>query len=110
MKLLFDQNLSPHLVGRLADLYPGSEHVSRIGLDRASDEAVWDYARDNEYSIVTRDTDFSELSVLRGSPPKVLWIRIGNCTTGQIEALLRAHHGAIEAFKDDAAAGVLMLL
>ena len=110
MKLLFDQNLAPSLVSRLVDLYPESEHVYLVGLDRASDEAVWDYARDNDYLIVTRDTDFSELSVVRGSPPKVLWVRIGNCTTGQIEALLRAHHAAIEAFNDDAGSRVLMLL
>ncbi len=110
MKLLLGQNLSPRLVARLADLFPDSQHVSDLGLERASDRAVWDYARDHGYLIVTRDSDFSELSVLRGSPPKVLWVRIGNCTTGQIEALLRAHHAAIAAFGDDATAGVLMLL
>ena len=57
MKLLFDQNLSPKLVNWLADLYPGSSHVLSLGLDRASDEAIWEYARDHGYAIVTKDAD-----------------------------------------------------
>ena len=57
MKLLLDQNLSPRLVARLADLFPDSQHVSDLGLERASDQPVWDYTRDHEYLIVTRDTD-----------------------------------------------------
>jgi len=83
MKLLFDRNLSPRLVNRLADLYPGSQHVSFIGLDQADDRTVWEYANQNDFTVVTRDSDFSELSVLRGFPPKIIWIRRGNCSTNQ---------------------------
>ena len=42
MKLLFDQNLSPKLVTRLADLFPGSLHVQSAGLDQADDEKIWE--------------------------------------------------------------------
>jgi predicted nuclease of predicted toxin-antitoxin system len=61
--LLLDQNLSPRLVDRLADIYPGSVHVSTVGLAEASDRVVWDFARQNEYMIATKDADFSELVV-----------------------------------------------
>jgi predicted nuclease of predicted toxin-antitoxin system len=72
MKLLLDQNLSPRLVSRLADLYPDFQHVSFLGLDQADDRAIWEYANQNDFTVVTRDSDFSELSVLRGFPPKVV--------------------------------------
>jgi predicted nuclease of predicted toxin-antitoxin system len=91
MKLLFDQNLSPRLVELLADCYPASTHVLTHSLDCASDEAVWAFAREHGYTLVTKDSDFHELSVLRGSPPKVVWIRVGNCSTIRIEAILRKH-------------------
>jgi len=80
--LLFDQNLSPRLVTRLTDVYPNSLHVDTLGLGTSSDRDVWEYARLNAFIIVTKDADFSELSVLLGTPPKVIWIRRGNCYTG----------------------------
>ena len=62
MKLLFDHNLSPRLVNRLADIYPNSNHLFNLNLDTAEDSFVWKYARDNDLTIVTKDSDFSELS------------------------------------------------
>jgi predicted nuclease of predicted toxin-antitoxin system len=109
LKLLFDQNLSPKLVIRLTDLFPGSSHVMSLGLDCASDGAVRDYARDHGYAIVTKDADDNSLAVIRGFPPKLLWLLIGNCTTAQVEALLRANHASIEAFEQDRTVGTLCL-
>lgn len=109
MKLLFDQNLSPRLVSRLADLYPDSQHVSFLGLDQADDLAVWEYANQNDFTVVTRDSDFSELSVLRGFPPKVIWIRRGNCSTNQIEEILRSHNEEITQFNKNINFGILIL-
>ncbi len=107
MKLLFDQNVSPRLVTRLADLFPGSAHMYTLGLDRTSDEDVWRYASEHDFVVVTKDADFSEMSLLRGFPPKIVWIRIGNCTTQQIEDLLRNHHEEIERMNDDPECGIL---
>ena len=107
MNLLFDENLSPHLVERLADLYPDCVHVTRVGLERAPDEAVWRYARDNALTIVTKDADFGEMSVLLDSPPKVIWIRRGNCSTSEIATILRARYEAIVAFHNDPNEAVL---
>ena len=109
MKLLFDQNVSPQLVSRLADLFPGSSHVQQAGLDCASDDHVWEYARLNGFVIVTKDEDYSNLSVLRGSPPNIIWLQIGNCTTAQVEALFRDRFGEIEAFENDPSVGTLVL-
>ncbi len=109
MRLLFDHNLSPRLVAHLADIFPGSEHVHALGLHEASDRAVWQFAREQGYTIVSRDADFSELTVLEGFPPRVVWIRRGNCSTAEIEAVLRDHREAIEQLDGDPASGVLTI-
>jgi predicted nuclease of predicted toxin-antitoxin system len=109
MKLLFDQNLSPKLVGRLADLFPDSAHVQSVGLDQSTDDDIWEHARLNGFAVVTKDEDYNNLSVLRGSPPKVLWLQTGNCTTAQVEAVFRARFSDIEAFEKDPLAGTLVL-
>lgn len=80
MKLLLDQNLSHRLVARIEDLYPESSHVSYHNLDTAPDEHVWAFARDNGYTIVSKDSDLSEISLVHGFPPSVIWIRRGNCS------------------------------
>ena len=109
MKLLFDQNLSPKLVSRLADLFPGSSHVQSEGLDCADDEQIWQHALRNGFAIVTKDEDYNNLSVVRGNPPKVLWLQTGNCTTAQVESLFRARFADIETFEADPSAGTLVL-
>jgi predicted nuclease of predicted toxin-antitoxin system len=110
MKLLLDQNLSPRLIARLTSVYPGISHVSLVGLDRAPDSAVWDYARANGFAIVTKDSDFNDMSVLRGVPPKVIWLRLGNCTTDMFEQVLRRAHTQVTAFENDDAVNVRELL
>ncbi|HEX8282159.1 MAG TPA: DUF5615 family PIN-like protein [Pyrinomonadaceae bacterium] len=109
MKLLFDHNLSPHLIKRLADLYPDSSHVYLLGLDQSGDEEVWEFARRGGFLIVTKDADFSDLCLLFGFPPKVVWIRRGNCETAAIEAILRNHHDDIKTLERDEVVGVLTL-
>jgi predicted nuclease of predicted toxin-antitoxin system len=109
VSLLFDQNLSPRLIERLADIFPGANHVSLCGLERATDDEVWWFAHTNKLTIVTKDADFGDLGVIRGFPPKVIWLRLGNCTTGQIEAALRAQAVAIHSLMTDPSAGILAI-
>jgi predicted nuclease of predicted toxin-antitoxin system len=109
VKLLFDQNISPKLVTRLADLYPDSTHVYKIGIDRVPDKELRDYARREDFVIVTKDSDFSDLCILLGFPPKVIWIRRGNCSTAAIEGMLREHQKDIEALNQDEVMGILTL-
>ena len=98
MKLLFDQNFSPNLTKALQDLFPESIHVRDVGLDSASDEAIWIYAKDQAFAIISKDADFRHLGFAYGPPPKFVWIQRGNCTTGDIEALLRERSGEVSAF------------
>jgi predicted nuclease of predicted toxin-antitoxin system len=89
MKLLFDENLSPKLPNRLSDIFPNSLHVRDVGMKATIDPIVWDYAKDNNLMIVSKDADMHDLSLVFGNPPKVIWLRLGNCSTLQIENLLR---------------------
>lgn len=98
MKLLFDENLSPRLAGVLADLYPGSDHVYHCGLGSADDTVIWQYAKDNGFAIVSKDSDFQERSILRGYPPKIIWLRATNCTSSEIENLLRTAFTIVTRF------------
>jgi predicted nuclease of predicted toxin-antitoxin system len=109
MKLLFDHNLSPKLVTKLAELYPASSHVALLGLDTASDFAVWKLAHQEGYCLVTKDSDFNELLLSQGFPPKIIWLRLGNCTTAEIAALLQKHHQIIAEFVQDSSTGLLEL-
>jgi predicted nuclease of predicted toxin-antitoxin system len=110
VRLLFDHNLSDRLVYRLRDLYADATHVALVGLERATDDDIWQYARDNDYIIVTKDSDFRDLSVLRGFPPRVVWLRIGNCSTGEIERPLRRSHATMAAFESESTTGLLTLI
>jgi predicted nuclease of predicted toxin-antitoxin system len=102
MKLLFDQNLSIRLCQNLADLFPESSHVRLLGLSEAGDLALWDYAKTNEFAIVSQDADFAEMAVLLRPSPKIIWLRAGNQSTAAISILLRRHADLIAAFgKDD---------
>jgi predicted nuclease of predicted toxin-antitoxin system len=109
MKLLFDQNLSHRLVRALADVYPDCQHVRDVGLREAPDTRVWNYARSNGYAIVSKDSDFYQRSLTIGFPPKVIWVRLGNCTTAAIEELLREHAVTVEQFEADTTATFLVL-
>jgi predicted nuclease of predicted toxin-antitoxin system len=98
VKLLFDENLSPRLAESLRDLYPGSKHVHNLNLGGSSDSEVWDYAKLHGFAIVSKDSDFAARSVLERDPPKIIWIRIGNCSTDDIEQLLRSACEKIRGF------------
>ena len=109
MKLLFDENLSHTLVRLLADLFPGSIHVREIGLKAADDSVVWEYAKNNGLMIVSKDSDMHQRSFVFGYPPKVVWVRLGNCSTSDVEQLLRRHFATIKAFYEDDYASFLSL-
>jgi predicted nuclease of predicted toxin-antitoxin system len=101
VKLLLDENLSSRLIESLADLYPKSAHVHACKLGSSEDNAIWEYAKAHGFAIVSKDSDFAERSVLYGSPPKIVWIRAGNCSTSAIEELLRSAQAAIRSFIED---------
>lgn len=98
MKLLFDENLSPKLPELLESEYPGSTHVKNCGLNKASDAEVWEYAKAHGCVIVSKDSDFQDRSMLWGSPPKVIWLRIPNCASVEVAEVLRKPLGDVRQF------------
>ena len=109
MKLLFDHNLSHKLVSRLVDLYPESTHTRFLGLERAADPEIWSYARSRGFVVVTKDSDLGELAVLRGTPPQIIWLRLGNCSTAAVEKVLRDQARMVAGFVVDLERFVLEL-
>nr|WP_277879073.1 DUF5615 family PIN-like protein [Leptolyngbya sp. FACHB-711] len=93
---MFDQNLSRKLVTRLSDIFSDCSYVQLHKLAEQTDTQIWEFARANDFCIVTQDADFAERSRLYGSPPKVVWLRCGNAPTNQVEAILRNGSEAIQ--------------
>lgn len=110
MRLLFDQHLSHKLVSRLADLFPNSTQTRLIGLGTADDDVIWEYAKQHDFIVVTLDADFYDISLLRGHPPKLIWLRCGNQKTPFLERLLREHHERIIEFLENATVGCLEII
>ena len=98
MRILFDQNLSPALKSLLQDLYPQSLHMQDIGMSSAYDLDVWEYAKEHDLVIASKDSDFLHLSARYGHPPKVIRLMCGNCPTAEIEVLLRDYRAEVLAF------------
>ncbi|MGL4514688.1 MAG: DUF5615 family PIN-like protein [Lacipirellulaceae bacterium] len=109
MKLLVDQNLSARLVSGLGGAFPDSSHVRDLGLAAAEDLVVWDYAKRNGFVIQSKDSDFRQLSFLYGPPPKVIWLRLGNCGTQVAADTLLSSLDAIRDFETDPYEALLVL-
>jgi len=109
VRLLFDENLPPGLVRDLEESFPGSYHVRDLGLASAPDDAVWHRAAADGLMIVTKDDDFRQRSFLYGFPPKVLWLRVGNCRRAELVALLTDRRLDVEAFAAHPSDALLVL-
>jgi predicted nuclease of predicted toxin-antitoxin system len=109
IRLLFDENTAPKLVSALEDLFPGSQHVVEAGLASLADIQIWEFAKENNFIVVTKDRDFREFSLDMGAPPKLIWIGIGNCSTRHIEELLRDNAIRISTFAESEQASLLVI-
>lgn len=78
-------------------------------MQEADDQKVWEFARNDGFTVVSKDSDFRQRSFLLGFPPKVIWLRLGNCTTSDIEHVLKQRETAIRKFCDDPVDSFLML-
>ena len=101
MKLLFDQNISFRVVKRLNDIFPGSKQVRELNLENSTDRQIWEYSKDNGFTIVTFDSDFFDLTLLLGIPPKVIWVRFGNTSTDTLIKILIDNQSLIHEFIKD---------
>lgn len=109
MKLLLDQNLSYKLVARLERFFPDTTQARLLGMAQATDTTIWQYAADNDFTIVTKDSDFYERGLIHGFPPKIIWLRCGNTATEYVADLMVAHQSAIKAFIQDVDSACLEL-
>ena len=96
MKLLLDENLSRRIVPFLQAAFPESSQVALLNLEGASDAEVWQFAKDNGFVIVSRDSDFQERSLVAGHPPQVIWLKIPNRSKTFVLNILLDHRTEIE--------------
>lgn len=101
MKILLDQNLSYRIIKKLNSIYPEINHVSNFNLQASDDKVVWEFAKNNNFTLVTQDSDFYDFSILKGFPPKIIWIKCGNTSTNNIIEILTKNYQAIKDFIED---------
>jgi predicted nuclease of predicted toxin-antitoxin system len=109
VKLLFDQNLPARIVNSISDIFPNSVHVKTLGMTATDDRAIWNYARENGFSIISKDSDFHQMSFLFGAPPKTIWLRCGNCSTTALENIIRRNTRKIANFLNEEESALLVI-
>jgi predicted nuclease of predicted toxin-antitoxin system len=109
VKLLLDENLSDRIISRIGDLFPDSTHIKAVGLKEADDFVVWEWAKKHGFTIVSKDTDFHQRAIVFGHPPKIIWLRVGNCETSLITNLLRSRCHVIRQFIESESESLLVL-
>jgi len=99
MNVLLDANISWKLTNKLKPIFGECAHVDSIGLDvPANDIDIWNYARENNFIIITKDNDFLDLLELKGFPPKIVLLRTGNNSSHGLLELLINKKPMIEDF------------
>lgn len=101
MRILFDQNISFRIINKINHLYPEAKQVRELGLENFTDIEIWNYARQNDFSIITFDSDFFDISNIKGHPPKIIWLKTGNCTTNNVKEILIDKFEIINTFLSD---------
>lgn len=110
MKLLFDQNISHRILKHLSIEFEGSTSVKTQKLIDSSDKEIWEFSKKNNFIIVTQDSDFNDLNLLYGFPPKIIWIRTGNLKTEELASILKNHYSEIKEFEDNQNFGCFEIL
>lgn len=101
MKLLLDQNISHRVLDRIRQWMPEAKHVKDVGLEGATDRHIWNFAKTQNYSIITFDSDFYDMVTLLGHPPKIIWLRMGNTSTQYLAETLLKNRETIQQFLHD---------
>ena len=109
MKLLLDENLTNRIVRKIINLYPDSAHVKNLALNNTDDGIIWEYAKKNKWTIVSKDADFYQRSLLYSHPPKFIYLRIGNSPTSEIVRILRDNFDTICQFENSELESILVL-
>jgi predicted nuclease of predicted toxin-antitoxin system len=111
VRILLDQNLSPKLIRKLADIISGLESVYDHNLVNAPDPFIFDWARKEKFAaVVSTDRDFVHLVERLGPPPKIVRIERCDFPAKVIEELLRREALRIHAFVESDRAVLLLRL
>jgi predicted nuclease of predicted toxin-antitoxin system len=98
VKLLFDQNISFRIISKIIVDFPDAKQVRHLGIENYSDTEIWKYAKENDFTIITFDADFYDLSNLKGHPPKIIWLRFGNTKTDFLAGIINLRNSIIKDF------------
>jgi predicted nuclease of predicted toxin-antitoxin system len=109
MKLLLDENLSSQIIRKIIDLYPDSAHVKNLALKNTDDSVVWEYAKTNNFIIVSKDADFYQHNLLYNNAPKLIYLWIGTSLTVEVVEILRDNFDTICQFESSESASILVL-
>lgn len=102
MKVLIDQNISFRIVPQISDLFTEVSHVKSVGLMDTKDFDIFMFAREKGFqAIITQDEDFYTHLLEHGPPPKIIWIRTGNCSTTFLKEVLYRNAPIITSFFED---------
>jgi len=98
MKLLIDQNISHRILSLISHAFPDVQHVREHGLSNADDYDIFMHARHHRYDAVITLDDFVRLLNTYSAPPKIIWLRTGNCSTSFLAEILINKSDSIEQF------------
>lgn len=108
MRLLFDENLPPRLCKLVGQYFDELRHVRDIGMNSTDDGAIWSFAKEEGFMIVTRDRDFFERAIVVGPPPKIVWLRVRNGSTRDYAQLLVSSRDLLQQFVEDPSAYLVL--
>ena len=101
MKLLFDQNISFRITKLISGKYQIAKQVRELGLENSTDLEIWEFQELESWEDDAFDSDFYDLSVVNGCPPKIIWLRIGNSSTENTAKVLLDNQELINDFVVD---------
>jgi predicted nuclease of predicted toxin-antitoxin system len=103
VSLLFDQYISFRIISKIASNFPTAKQVRQLGIEKIFRYEIWQYAKQNKFTIVTFDADFFDLSNFKGHPPKIIWLRFGNTKTDFLADIINSKSSIIIDFIDSVA-------
>lgn len=110
MKLLFDQNISHRILKYLPKIFENSSSIKNEKLINRDDRYIWNYAKVHNFTIVTQDSDFSDLNIFLGFPPKIIWLKTGNLSTKSLSLLIYEYQDELIKFSENPELGCFEIL
>jgi predicted nuclease of predicted toxin-antitoxin system len=103
VKLLLDENLSWRMIKQLTPIFAEVVHASELKIKQPADDiSIWDYAKKNGFTILSKDDDFEKIVLLRKAPPKLIHLKTYNLDTKKlVDLILENKYKIIEFVNSD---------